>query len=113
MNDRTAHETLATLAAPAHPVPDRHGASLFDADPDLAAVASLYLPDDLYRHLLPHLQRMGARAGGELVIPPLQVGDVVTMTVEGLGTIENRIGPQRSPGHTVPPARRTYGPDRL
>ncbi len=66
MNDRIAHETLQHLATPAHPVPDRHGASLFDADPDLAAVASVYLPDDLYRHLLPHLQRLGARAGGEL-----------------------------------------------
>lgn len=38
--------------------------------------------------------------------PPLKVGDVVSMTVEGLGTITNRIIEQRSPGHTVPPARR-------
>ncbi len=59
------------------------------------------------------LSERWARAGGELVIPPLQVGDVVTMTVEGLGTIENRIAPQASPGYTVPPARRTYGEDRL
>ena len=43
----------------------------------------------------------------------LQVGDVVTMTVEGLGTIENRIVEQASPAYTVPRARRTYGPDRL
>lgn len=50
---------------------------------------------------------------GELVPPPLQVGDVVTMTVEGLGTVHNRIVAQASPGHTVAPARRTYGPDRL
>ena len=59
------------------------------------------------------LSERWARAGGELVIPPLQVGDVVTMTVQGLGTIENRIVETRSPGYTVPPARRTYGPDRL
>lgn len=59
------------------------------------------------------LSERWARAGGELVIPPLKVGDVVTMTVEGLGTIENRIVEQASPGHTAPPARRTYGPDRL
>ncbi|MFT4307330.1 MAG: fumarylacetoacetate hydrolase family protein, partial [Microbacterium sp.] len=59
------------------------------------------------------LSERWSRAGGELVIPPLQVGDVVTMTVEGLGTIENRVAPTASPGYTVPPARRTYGPDRL
>ncbi|GMM97655.1 fumarylacetoacetate hydrolase family protein [Microbacterium luteum] len=50
---------------------------------------------------------------GALTPPPLQVGDVVTMTVEGLGTIENRIVEQASPAYTVPRARRTYGPDRL
>lgn len=50
---------------------------------------------------------------GSLTPPPLQVGDVVTMTVEGLGTIQNRIVETASPGHRVPPARRTYGPDRL
>lgn len=59
------------------------------------------------------LSERWARAGGELVVPPLQVGDVVTMTVEGLGTIENRIVEQASPGYTVPQARRTYGADRL
>lgn len=59
------------------------------------------------------LSERWSRAGGHLVIPPLQVGDVVTMTVEGLGTIENRIVETASPGYTVPPARRTYGADRL
>lgn len=50
---------------------------------------------------------------GELDPPPLQPGDVVTMTVEGLGTIANRIVETVSPAHTVTRARRTYGPDRL
>lgn len=59
------------------------------------------------------LSERWARAGGELVIPSLQVGDVVTMTVQGLGTIENRIVQTASPGHTAPRARRTYGADRL
>jgi 2-keto-4-pentenoate hydratase/2-oxohepta-3-ene-1,7-dioic acid hydratase in catechol pathway len=42
---------------------------------------------------------------GEQVPPPLAVGDVVTMTVDGLGTIENTVvpGPEL---HEVPPARR-------
>lgn len=43
---------------------------------------------------------------GQQTPPPLQVGDVVTMTVEGLGTIENRIAPVRSAGHRAPAARR-------
>lgn len=43
---------------------------------------------------------------GEQSPPPLQVGDVVTMTVDGLGTIENRIVPGTSPGHRAPEARR-------
>jgi len=50
----------------AHPVPDRHGSSLFAADPDLRALLPLYLPADLFNHLLPHLERMGALAGGVL-----------------------------------------------
>ncbi|KHK97571.1 hypothetical protein LK09_11880 [Microbacterium mangrovi] len=59
------------------------------------------------------LSERWARAGGELVIPPLQVGDVVTMSVQGLGSIRNRIVETVSPDHRVPAARRTYGADRL
>ncbi|MEY4424654.1 MAG: hypothetical protein RJB56_281 [Actinomycetota bacterium] len=45
--------------------------------------------------------------------PPLQVGDVVEMTVTGLGTIRNRIVETKSPGHMAPPAKRTYSEDML
>lgn len=45
--------------------------------------------------------------------PPLAVGDVVTMTVEGLGSISNRIVETTSPGIQVPRARRTYRDDQL
>jgi 2-keto-4-pentenoate hydratase/2-oxohepta-3-ene-1,7-dioic acid hydratase in catechol pathway len=45
--------------------------------------------------------------------PPLAVGDVVTMAVEGLGTISNRVTETTSPGIRVPRARRTYSEDRL
>lgn len=44
---------------------------------------------------------------------PLQVGDVVEMTIEGLGTIRNKISECTSPGYVVPRARRTYSEDRL
>jgi alkylation response protein AidB-like acyl-CoA dehydrogenase len=65
-NTGERRKEISMSIAAEHPVPDRHGASLFTADPDLAAVASLYLPPDLFRHLLPHLERMGALAGSTL-----------------------------------------------
>ncbi len=49
-----------------HPVPDQHGVNLFDTDPDLAKVLSLYLPQPVYQHLLPQLQQLGGLAGGVL-----------------------------------------------
>ncbi|KJK23156.1 isovaleryl-CoA dehydrogenase [Burkholderiaceae bacterium 16] len=56
----------AATATPAHPVPDQQGVNLFASDPDLRALLPLYLPADLFAHLLPHLDRMGALAGGVL-----------------------------------------------
>ncbi len=56
-----AGAAAATLA-----VPDSYGLNLYRADPTLARLASLYLPADLDAHLAPHLDRLGALAGGEL-----------------------------------------------
>jgi acyl-CoA dehydrogenase len=53
-------------AAEVHPVPDQHGVNLFDTDPDLGKVLALYLPQPLYRHLLPQLKQLGGLAGGVL-----------------------------------------------
>ena len=47
-------------------VPDSRGLNLYRADPALARLASLYLPADLNAHLQPHLDRLGALAGGAL-----------------------------------------------
>lgn len=47
-------------------VPDSRGINLYRADPDLARLASLYLPTDLLAHLTPHLDRLGALAGDRL-----------------------------------------------
>ncbi|AJG21687.1 acyl-CoA dehydrogenase family protein [Cupriavidus basilensis] len=69
MQTSAARQTVvsATLSAtPAHPVPDQQGVNLFASDPDLRALLPLYLPPDLFAHLLPHLDRMGALAGGVL-----------------------------------------------
>ncbi len=57
---------MRNSATGAEAIPDSRGINLFRADPDFAALASLYLPDDLARHLGPHFDRMGVLAGGEL-----------------------------------------------
>ncbi len=53
------------VAAP-HPVPDQHGANLYDTDPMLETLLRVYLPADLLAHLKPLLQRLGGLAGGRL-----------------------------------------------
>jgi len=50
------------------------------------------------------LVELWGRSGQQLP-PPLAIGDVVTMTVAGLGTIENTVV-AGDPVHPVPPARR-------
>lgn len=47
-------------------IPDSHGLNLFGCDPELARLLALYLPDAVCRAWLPALERLGARAGGEL-----------------------------------------------
>ncbi|HEY1931834.1 MAG TPA: hypothetical protein VGG99_07480 [Acetobacteraceae bacterium] len=48
------------------PVPDSHGLNLYRADPTLARLIRLYVLPDLATHLHPHLDRLGALAGGRL-----------------------------------------------
>ncbi len=62
--DGLAH--AAVDAVPGHAVPDSHGLNLYRADPALARLARLYLPPALDAHLVPHLDRLGALAGGSL-----------------------------------------------
>lgn len=52
------------------------------------------------------LAEQWAKAKSREFPAPLKAGDVVSMTVEGLGTIWNPIVPTVSPGHTIPRARR-------
>ena len=47
-------------------VPDSRGLNLYQADPAFARLAALYLSPDLFEHLRPHLDRLGALAGGSL-----------------------------------------------
>ena len=45
---------------------DSRGLNLFTADPGFDALLELYLPGELHAHLRPHLEKLGALAGGEL-----------------------------------------------
>ena len=47
-------------------IPDSRGLNLYRADPALGRLAGLYLPPELDRHLVPHLDRLGALAGSTL-----------------------------------------------
>jgi acyl-CoA dehydrogenase len=50
----------------AQALPDSRGINLYGADPSFAGLLELYLSEDLRHHLAPHLDRLGALAGGEL-----------------------------------------------
>src|SRR3954468_9045035 len=47
-------------------LPESRGLNLFTADPDFDELLRLYLDPELHRHLRPHLETLGALAGGEL-----------------------------------------------
>ncbi len=47
-------------------IPDSRGLNLYRADRDAAALFAHYLPTDLFRHLEPHFDRLGALAGGRI-----------------------------------------------
>ena len=47
-------------------VPDSRGLNLFHADPSYRGLLELHLDPKLCAHLLPHFERLGAMAGGEL-----------------------------------------------
>jgi len=61
-----AQRRAAAPDPPGAALPDSAGLNLFGADPGFAALLGVYLGPALHRHLLPHLARLGALAGGEL-----------------------------------------------
>lgn len=64
--DTANHTRMEAVPSGAEAVPDSRGLNLYRTDPWLAPLLSLYLPADLLAHLAPHLDRMGALAGGRL-----------------------------------------------
>jgi acyl-CoA dehydrogenase len=46
--------------------PDTSGMNFYRADPALADLLRIHLPEELFRHIEPHLDRLGSLAGGHL-----------------------------------------------
>src|ERR1700761_33233 len=62
------HQLLRNDVAPKANLlaPDTTGMNFYRADPVLADLLRIYLPDALFRHIEPHLERLGELAGGPL-----------------------------------------------
>lgn len=61
------HDGIADFAGKAGLIaPDTSGMNFYRADPALADLLRIHLPDALFRHIEPHLDRLGALAGGHL-----------------------------------------------
>ena len=64
-----AHDSARDVVTRLKAERERRGLSLADmlrADPSLSDLLQLYLPDALFRHIEPHLDRLGALAGDHL-----------------------------------------------
>jgi acyl-CoA dehydrogenase len=61
------HDGVAEFAGKAGLLaPDTSGINFYRADPSLTDLLRIHLPDALFRHIEPHLDRLGALAGGHL-----------------------------------------------
>ena len=61
------HDRITTSAEqPGLLAPDTSGMNFYRADPALTDLVRIHLPDALFRHIEPHLDRLGALAGGHL-----------------------------------------------
>ena len=64
---RLKHDGIADFAGKAGLLaPDTSGMNFYRADPSLADLLRIHLADALFRHIEPHLDRLGALAGGHL-----------------------------------------------
>src|SRR3954453_21455175 len=60
------HEAAASAGKPRLIAPDTSGMNFYRADSALADLLRIHLADELFRHIEPHLDRLGALAGGSL-----------------------------------------------
>jgi len=67
MQQRAKHEHVTTSAGQ-HGLlaPDTSGMNFYRADPALTDLLRIHLPDALFRHIEPYLDRLGSLAGGHL-----------------------------------------------
>jgi len=60
------NRATVTVDKPGLLAPDTSGMNFYRADPALTDLLRLHLPDALFRHIEPHLDRLGGLAGGHL-----------------------------------------------
>src|SRR5438128_4345566 len=66
MQPRKHDRGSASADRPGLLAPDTTGMNFYRADPALTDLLRLHLPDALFRHIEPHLERLGELAGGSL-----------------------------------------------
>jgi acyl-CoA dehydrogenase len=66
MHDIAKHNDVTSAGQPGLLAPDTSGMNFYRADPALTDLLRIHLPDALFRHIEPHLDRLGALAGGHL-----------------------------------------------
>src|SRR6187397_1148076 len=67
MQEPLTHDrSTAAADKPGLLAPDTSGMNFYRADPALTDLLRLHLPEALFRHIEPHLDRLGALAGGHL-----------------------------------------------
>src|SRR6201982_2503217 len=67
MHPPAKHDDVTTPAdRPGLLAPDTSGMNFYRADPALTDLLRIHLPDRLFNHIEPHLDRLGALAGGHL-----------------------------------------------
>src|ERR1043166_6234809 len=66
MHGENGMHGIQTVAGSDAIAPDTTGLTFYRADPWLLALLQLYLPDALFHHIEPHLDRLGALAGDHL-----------------------------------------------
>src|SRR5260370_14144865 len=67
MHQLSKHDEVTTPAdQPGLLAPDTSGMNFYRADPALTDLLRIHLPDALFRHIEPHLGRLGGLAGGRL-----------------------------------------------
>jgi alkylation response protein AidB-like acyl-CoA dehydrogenase len=66
MQDQASHNDVKRAGDAGLLAPDTSGMNFYRADPALADLLRIHLPDALFRHLAPHLDRLGGLAGGHL-----------------------------------------------